>query len=117
LPKLILLTLLKESYLFLANSYGLLVHPLQTIIKIRRKPDWSQTVLVFGWPALGALGTLGIFIFGLIFIVFLWPTNENFINFWFLIFCLLFSIFSLPLAYFCFWLTRYFVWRKFWQNG
>ena len=58
LRKLLLLTLLKEGYLFLRNYYGLLVHPSRTIIKIRQKPDWSQTILIFGLPGYFWAGTI-----------------------------------------------------------
>jgi len=46
-----LLTVFKEAYLFLANSYGFLVHPYLTLKKIRR--DRSQTV-IFGSLWLGS---------------------------------------------------------------
>ena len=58
LRKLLLLTLLKEGYLFLRNYYGLLFHPSRTITKIRQKPDWSQTILIFGLPIYFWVGTI-----------------------------------------------------------
>lgn len=44
------LVFLKETYLFLKNLYGLIVHPFKTTGEIIGKPDKSQTVLVFGLP-------------------------------------------------------------------
>lgn len=46
-----LLVVVKEVYVFLRNLYGLVFHPFKTIVNIRRKPDWSQTILIFGLPA------------------------------------------------------------------
>jgi len=51
LPRLFLLTVLKEGYLLLANSYGFLVHPYLTLKKISR--DRSQ-IAIFGSLWLGA---------------------------------------------------------------
>jgi hypothetical protein len=57
LPKLLLLTVLKEGYLLLANSYGFLVHPYLTLKKISR--DRSQAA-IFGSLWLGAWLGVGI---------------------------------------------------------
>lgn len=48
--KAFLLISFKESYLFLRNLYGLGVHPFKTTAGILQKPDWSQTILIFGLP-------------------------------------------------------------------
>ena len=57
LPKLFILTLLKEGYLLLANSYGFLIHPYLTLKKISR--DQSQMAI---FVSLWLGGWLGIFL-------------------------------------------------------
>jgi hypothetical protein len=60
LPRLFLLTLLKEGYLLLANSYGFLFHPYLTLKKISR--DRSQMAI---FASLWMGGWLGILILGI----------------------------------------------------
>lgn len=61
----LVLIFLKESYLFLKNLYGLIVHPFKTTGEIVKKPDHSQTILIFGLPVylwfLGAIVFLPFF--------------------------------------------------------
>jgi len=65
-----LLTLIKESYLFLTNSYGFLVHPYRTIKKVNQ--DRSQKLIfLFGW--LGAWFSFLLLIAGAFLITFLFP--------------------------------------------
>lgn len=62
--KLIILTLFKESYLLLVNSYGFLVHPYLTLKRIGR--DRSQIAIFFSlWLGvwLGTLLIVGLTIF------------------------------------------------------
>ncbi|MBM3209653.1 hypothetical protein FJZ40_05210 [Candidatus Shapirobacteria bacterium] len=107
-----MLTTLKETYLFLRNTYGLLVHPFKTIFAIRQKPDWSQTILVFGWPVGGFFGVFGAFIFGLIFVIFLWPTNEALVNLCFLLLAVSSSLLGLCFLYVIFCLGKYFILKR-----
>jgi len=109
LLRLLVLTTLKEAYLFLRNTYGLLVHPFKTIFAIRQKPDWSQTILVFGWPVGGFFGVFGAFIFGLIFVIFLWPTNEALVNLCFLFLTVGCFLFTVCFGYLGFCLGQYFL--------
>lgn len=44
------LIFIKEAYLFVKNLYGLVVHPFKTTGEIVKKPDHSQTILIFGLP-------------------------------------------------------------------
>jgi len=102
---------LKEIYLLLRNLYCLVVHPFKTIVRIRRKPDWSQTILVLGMPVWGGLGFLGIL--GLIGIGF-WlfrPTNQTLVRM-----ILIGSGLGLigilgVLGYVGYWVGRYWVWK------
>jgi len=41
---------LRESYLFCRNILGLLLHPFKTVRVIYQGKDFSQAVLVFGFP-------------------------------------------------------------------
>ena len=50
LRRYILLTFLKEGYLFFSNLYGLIVHPGLTVNKLKRQKDYSQEILIFGLP-------------------------------------------------------------------
>ena len=68
LRKLILLTSVKEIYLFFANIYGLIVHPQQTVNKIKRQKDYSQGILVFGLPVYLWLGWIVFLLFSRLFI-------------------------------------------------
>ena len=45
-----MLIFIKETYLFVRNLYGLIVHPFKTTGEIVKKPDHSQTILIFGLP-------------------------------------------------------------------
>ena len=44
------LLLIKESYLFTKNVFGLGVHPVKTLSRINREKDRSQQLLVWGLP-------------------------------------------------------------------
>jgi len=57
----LVLIFLKETYLFVKNLYGLMVHPFKTTGEIVGKPDHSQTLLIFGLPFY--LWFLGIIVF------------------------------------------------------
>lgn len=102
---------LKECYLFLRNLYGLVVHPFKTIVEIRKKPDWSQTILVFGLPVYGGIGVIGgIGIVLVLFLIF-FPTNEVLVNL-----ALLslsgYSLFVIGYSlYLGFWIGKYFGFR------
>jgi len=50
LLRFLLLSFLKEGYLFFSNLYGFLVHPVQTINKLVKQKDYSQGILIFGLP-------------------------------------------------------------------
>lgn len=65
--KYILLTFLKEGYLFFSNLYGLIVHPGLTVNKIKRQKDYSQGILIFGLPIYLWLGWVFILIVSRIF--------------------------------------------------
>jgi len=102
---------LKEIYLLLRNLYGLVVHPFKTIVRIRKKPDWSQTLLVLGMPVLvflGVLGSLGVVGIGL------WlfkPTSQTLVRV-ILISSGLGLVGSLGvLGYVGYWVGRYWVWK------
>jgi hypothetical protein len=56
------LVLIKETYLFVKNLYGLLTHPFKTIVTLRQKHDKSQTLLIFGLPFYLFLGGAIIFL-------------------------------------------------------
>ena len=56
------LVLIKETYLFTKNLYGLIVHPFKTTGEIVKKPDHSQTFLIFGLPFYLFLGGAIIFL-------------------------------------------------------
>lgn len=45
-----LLLLVKESYLFLKNSLGLVWHPFKTLRHLALEKDRSQQMLILGWP-------------------------------------------------------------------
>jgi len=49
--KLTLLLLVRESYLYFRNLYGLICHPFLTIRKVEKDQDFSQGILLFGLPA------------------------------------------------------------------
>jgi len=79
LPKLFILTLLKEGYLLLANSYGFLIHPYLTLKKISR--DQSQ-MAIFTSLWLGAwLGILMFIGITLLMIPNFFPQLKHFKNF------------------------------------
>ena len=67
LQKYILLTFLKEGYLFFSNLYGLIVHPGLTVNKIKRQKDYSQGILIFGLPIYLWLGWVFILLVSRIF--------------------------------------------------
>lgn len=50
IAKLGLLLSLKESYLFVRNSLGLVWHPFKTLAVMSREKDRSQQLLILGWP-------------------------------------------------------------------
>ena len=50
IAKLGLLLSLKESYLFVRNSLGLIWHPFKTLAVLSREKDRSQQLLILGWP-------------------------------------------------------------------
>lgn len=50
IAKLGLLLLLKDSYLFVRNSLGLVWHPFKTLAVLSREKDRSQQLLILGWP-------------------------------------------------------------------
>jgi len=107
LLKAAVLVSLKEFYLFLRNLYGLMTHPFKTIVEIRKKPDWSQTILVFGLPVYGGVGLIGGIGIALVLFLFFQPTNEPLINFFFFLFSsFLFLVFGYAL-YLGFWVGRY----------
>ena len=52
---------IKESYLFARNWLGLVSHPFQTVRAMFREQDFSQIILIFGFPAYvfaGGLATI-----------------------------------------------------------
>lgn len=50
IAKLGLLLGVKESYLFVRNSLGLVWHPFKTLAVMNREKDRSQQLLILGWP-------------------------------------------------------------------
>jgi hypothetical protein len=50
LAKYSLLFSVKEGYLFARNSFGLGVHPFKTIRALLRERDYSQMLILFGFP-------------------------------------------------------------------
>lgn len=48
--KILILLGIKESYLFLKNSWGLVVHPFKTLRSLQREKDRSQQLLFLMWP-------------------------------------------------------------------
>jgi len=84
-----------------------MTHPFKTIVEIRKKPDWSQTILVFGLPVYGGVGLIGGIGIALVLFLFFQPTNEPLINFFFFLFSsFLFLVFGYAL-YLGFWVGRY----------
>jgi len=102
---------LKESYLFLRNLYGLVIHPFKTVIRIRKKPDWSQTILVLGLPIWSGLIALLVLLFILIGFLFWQPTNEVFVNAIFVTILLILVIAVAVTSYIGFWVGRYLIWK------
>ena len=99
-----ILVSLKESYFFFRNLYGLVFHPFKTSVTILQKPDWSQTLLVFGLPGYLWFGAL------IVFIPVFWLFRD-----WYgtrVLLLLLFYSFTLLLfllgCYLFFWFVRYF---------
>lgn len=45
-----LLLSIKESYLFVKNSLGLVEHPFKTLAVLNREKDRSQQLLIIFWP-------------------------------------------------------------------
>lgn len=111
LPKAAVLISFKEAYLFLKNLYGLIVHPFKTIVRIRKKPDWSQTILVLGLPVWGGLGVVGALGLVLVGVWFLKP-NEVLLKAIFVGMGLILLGTLGVLGYVGFWVRRYLVWRK-----
>ena len=54
----ILLTI-KESYLFIRNTLGLMLHPFKTLRSLFREQDFSQIVLVISFPIISLIIGLG----------------------------------------------------------
>lgn len=108
----ILLILLREVYLFLRNLYGLVVHPFKTIVRIRKKPDWSQTILVLGMPVWGGLGLFGILgVVGIGF-WFIRPTSQILVRVILVGLGLgLLGSFGI-FGYVGYWVGRYWVWKR-----
>lgn len=100
----LILIAVKETYLFLVHLYGLVVHPFKTTFRILRKPDWSQTILVFGLPIY--LWLIGAFFFLPVFFVFRNHYDAR------ILLLLLFYLFTLFLffigLYLFFWLWQFF---------
>lgn len=109
LIKAVVLISLKEAYLFLRNLYGLIVHPFKTIVEILKKPDWSQTILIFGLPVYAGIGLIGGIGIGLVLVLLFRPTNEALINFLFFLFACLMFLVSCYALYLGFWARKYFV--------
>ena len=112
LLKAAVLVFLKEFYLFLRNLYGLLVHPFKTIVEIRRKPDWSQTILVFGLPLYGGIGVTGGIGASLALLLLFQPANELLVNFLFFLFVCCVSFVSCCALYLSFWVRKYLVSKR-----
>ena len=55
-----LLLTLKEGYLFVRNSFGLVWHPFKTLAVMSREKDRSQQLLILGWPIYVLLAATGI---------------------------------------------------------
>ncbi len=60
IAKLGLLLSIKESYLFVRNSLGLVWHPFKTLAVMSREKDRSQQLLILGWPVYVLLAATGI---------------------------------------------------------
>ena len=60
IAKLGLLLSIKESYLFVRNSLGLVWHPFKTLAVMSREKDRSQQLLILGWPMYVLLAATGI---------------------------------------------------------
>ena len=58
--KLGLLILIKDSWLWLKNSYGLGVHPYKTLKELAQEKDRSQQLLLLFWPGYVLVGGLGL---------------------------------------------------------
>ena len=98
---------LKEFYLFLRNLYGLVVHPFKTIVEIRKKPDRSQTILIFGLPVYGGIGVMGGIGLSLVLVLLFRPTNELLVNFLFFFLSCSVLLVSGYALYLGFWTRRY----------
>lgn len=68
LQKFFLLTAAKETWLLTTNCYGLIIHPQQTINKIKRQHDFSQGLLVLGLPIYLWFGWIAFLLFSRLFI-------------------------------------------------
>jgi hypothetical protein len=62
------LVVIKETYLFLRNVYGIYSHPFLTTKRIMEEKDLSQGVLIFGLPFYLWLGWVAILLVSRIFI-------------------------------------------------
>ena len=107
-----LLISLKEFYLFLRNLLGLFVHPFKTIVRIRKKPDWSQTILVLGLPVWGGLGVVGVLGLVLVGLWLLRPVNQVLVKAIFAGMGLILLGILGVLGYVGFWVRKYLVWKK-----
>jgi len=55
---------IKESYLFVRNWLGMVFHPFKTLRALFREQDFSQIILVLGFPLYWFVGGLGLIWFG-----------------------------------------------------
>ena len=81
LARIFVLLGIKESYLFIRNSLGLIVHPFKTLRVIQREKDRSQQLLFFCWPVLGFV--IGI-IFGWLILIFVSLFLFGYLSYWFI---------------------------------
>lgn len=110
--KSLVLILLKEIYLFLKNLYGLLTHPFKTIVRIRKKPDRSQTILVLGLPVWGWLGTSGVLAAVGVGVWFLKPASNVLLKLVLAGVVLIFLLTVAATGYVGYWVGRYWLWKK-----
>jgi uncharacterized membrane protein YpjA len=60
LAKYSVLLTIKESYLFIRNWLGMIFHPFKTLRSLLRERDYSQILLVIGFPLHIFIGGLGL---------------------------------------------------------
>jgi hypothetical protein len=56
--KITVLLVIRETYLFFRNLYGLACHPFLTIKRVEKEKDLSQEILFFGLPGYFWLGAI-----------------------------------------------------------